>query len=204
VPPYLRCLHDRGRRQFQGALDIHGALEHYRDTRPLWAPNAGLRCPAWLLRNFPFCHASHACASQLDRVLATFRTHELFQLHESRLGIFPAGLLAEFERLERWLLRSRTSAEVLDDLPEEFRELLERTPVVVSSRGHEHHAYGHYVGGTIASDIYPDRIVIYQDTLERDFGHHPELLRAQVERTVRHELGHHLGWDERRVRSLGL
>jgi predicted Zn-dependent protease with MMP-like domain len=94
--------------------------------------------------------------------------------------------------------------EALDDLPEQFRELLEHTPVVVSSRGHEHHAYGHYIGGTIARDTYPDRIVIYQDTLERDFGHDPELLRAQVERTVRHELGHHLGWDERGVRGLGL
>jgi predicted Zn-dependent protease with MMP-like domain len=94
--------------------------------------------------------------------------------------------------------------EALDDLPEPFRELLERTPVVVSSRGHEHHAYGHYIGGTVARDIYPDRIVVYQDTLERDFGHDPELLRAQVERTVRHELAHHLGWDERGVRGLGL
>ena len=94
--------------------------------------------------------------------------------------------------------------EALDELPEQFRELLERTPVVVSSRGSEHHAYGHYVGGTIARDIYPDRIVIYQDTLERDFGHDPELLRAQVERVVRHELAHHLGWDERGVRALGL
>jgi len=94
--------------------------------------------------------------------------------------------------------------QALDDLPERFREVLERTPVTVSARGHEHRAYGHYVGGTIARDIYPDRIVIYQDTLERDFGHDPELLRAQVERTVRHELAHHLGWDERGVRDLGL
>jgi predicted Zn-dependent protease with MMP-like domain len=94
--------------------------------------------------------------------------------------------------------------QALDDLPEDFRELLERTPVVVSSRGHENHAYGQYVGGTVARDIYPDRIVIYQDTLERDFGHDPELLRKQVERTVRHELAHHLGWDEPGVRGLGL
>lgn len=94
--------------------------------------------------------------------------------------------------------------EALDDLPERFRELLEHTPVVVSSRGHENRAYGQYVGGTVARDIYPDRIVIFQDTLERDFGHDPELLRAQVERTVRHELAHHLGWDERGVRDLGL
>jgi predicted Zn-dependent protease with MMP-like domain len=94
--------------------------------------------------------------------------------------------------------------QALDDLPDEFHELLEHTPVVVSSRGHEHHAYGHYIGGTVARDTYPDRIVIYQDTLERDFGHDPELLRAQVERTVRHEIAHHLGWGERGVRGLGL
>jgi predicted Zn-dependent protease with MMP-like domain len=92
----------------------------------------------------------------------------------------------------------------LDELPEPFLELLERTPVIVSNHGHEHRAYGHYIGATVARDTYPDRIVIYQDTLERDFGHDPELLRAQVERTVRHELAHHLGWDERGVRGLGL
>ena len=94
--------------------------------------------------------------------------------------------------------------EALDDLPEEFHVVLEHTPVVVSSRGREAGAYGHYMGGTIARDGFPDRIVIYRDTLERDFGHDPDLLRAQVERTVRHELAHHLGWSEPGVRGLGL
>ena len=94
--------------------------------------------------------------------------------------------------------------EALDGLPREFQEVLEHTPVVVSSRGHEERAYGQYIGGTIARDYYPDRIVIFQDTLERDFGHDPQLLRAQVERTVRHEIAHHLGWDEPGVRGLGL
>src|ERR671934_1358941 len=42
--------------------------------------------------------------------------------------------------------------EALDDLPEPFRELLEHTPVIVSRRGHEEHAYGQYIGGTIARD----------------------------------------------------
>ena len=92
----------------------------------------------------------------------------------------------------------------LDDLPERFREVLETTPVTVSRRGHEFHAYGHYIGGTIARDVYPDHIVVYEDTLVRDFGHDPALLRAQVVRTVRHEVAHHLGWDERGVRELGL
>jgi predicted Zn-dependent protease with MMP-like domain len=95
-------------------------------------------------------------------------------------------------------------AEAIDRLPDEFQELLERTPVVVSRRGREHRAYGHYFGDTVARDNYPDRIVLYQDTLERDFGYDSELLAAQVERTLRHELAHHLGWRERGVRELGL
>lgn len=95
-------------------------------------------------------------------------------------------------------------ADAIDRLPEQVRKLLERTPVVVSSRGTEHRAYGRYYGDTVARDDYPDRIVVYRDTLERDFGHDPELLAAQVERTLRHEVAHHLGWGERGVRELGL
>ena len=95
-------------------------------------------------------------------------------------------------------------ADAIDRLPEDFQKLLEDTPVVVSRRGAEHRAYGHYYGDTVARDNYPDRIILYQDTLERDFGHDPELLRAQVERTLRHELAHHLGWAERGVQELGL
>ena len=76
--------------------------------------------------------------------------------------------------------------------------------MIVSQRGAEHRAYGHYYGDTIARDNHPKRIVVYQDTLERDFGHDPELLAAQVERTLRHEVAHHLGWGERGVRELGL
>ena len=95
-------------------------------------------------------------------------------------------------------------ADAIDRLPDDFQRLLEDTPVVVSRRGVEHRAYGHYYGDTVARDNYPDRIIVYQDTLERDFGHDSELLRSQVERTLRHELAHHLGWPERGVRELGL
>jgi len=92
----------------------------------------------------------------------------------------------------------------LDDLPREFQEALEKVPVTVSSEGFKYGAYGLYVGATVARDTYPDHIVIFEDTLTRDFGTEPELLRAQVERTVRHELAHHLGWGEEGVRGLGL
>ena len=95
-------------------------------------------------------------------------------------------------------------ADAIDNLPPEFQRLLDNTPVVISQLGAENRAYGHYFGDTVARDNYPDRIVLYQDTLERDFGHDPDLLRAQVERTLRHELAHHLGWHERGVQELGL
>jgi predicted Zn-dependent protease with MMP-like domain len=95
-------------------------------------------------------------------------------------------------------------ADAIDRLPPEFQRLLDTTPVVISQRGEENRAYGHYFGDTVARDTYPDRIVLYQDTLERDFGYDPELLRSQVERTLRHELAHHLGWHEQGVRGLGL
>lgn len=95
-------------------------------------------------------------------------------------------------------------AEALDRLPPEFQEVLHDVPVIVSQRGEQYHAYGHYYGDSVAGGRYERRIVIYQDTLVRDFGWDHELLAQQVERTVRHEVAHHLGWDEPGVRSLGL
>jgi predicted Zn-dependent protease with MMP-like domain len=95
-------------------------------------------------------------------------------------------------------------ADAIDALPEEFQRLLERVVVVVSELGEQHDAYGHYFGDGVAFDSVEDRIVIYRDTLERDFGHDPALLARQVEQTLRHELAHHLGWDERGVDDLGL
>ena len=94
--------------------------------------------------------------------------------------------------------------EALDDLPDLLIKALERVPVVISDKGRKARAYGLYQGDTIARDNYHDRIIIFRDTLLRDFGHDPELLRAQVTRTVRHELAHHLGADELGVRELGL
>ncbi len=92
----------------------------------------------------------------------------------------------------------------IDDLPLEFHRALEHVAVVISDGGRRRRAYGLYQGDTIAQDYFHDRIVIFRDTLLRDFGHDPDLLKAQVTRTLRHELAHHLGWDEKGVRGLGL
>ena len=77
----------------------------------------------------------------------------------------------------------------LDDLPIEFQRALDDVAIVVSDRCAEHHAYGLYVGYRLGG---------------RDFGDDPQRLRLQIVQTVRHEVGHHLGFDEAGVRKLGL
>ncbi|MGA9858783.1 MAG: metallopeptidase family protein [Solirubrobacteraceae bacterium] len=107
--------------------------------------------------------------------------------------------LVDDEEDFRALVRS-----ALDELPLEFHRALEHVAVVISDGGRARRAYGLYQGDTVAQDYFHDRIIIFRDTLMRDFGHDPEMLKAQVTRTVRHELAHHLGWGERGVRGLGL
>jgi predicted Zn-dependent protease with MMP-like domain len=95
-------------------------------------------------------------------------------------------------------------ADAIDELPDEFQKVLESVAIVVSELGTEQRAYGEYFGDGVAREGWEDRIVIYRDTLERDFGHDRRLLAQQVEQTLRHELAHHLGWGERGVGGLGL
>jgi predicted Zn-dependent protease with MMP-like domain len=104
----------------------------------------------------------------------------------------------------------------LDALPAEVEGQLRGVAVTVSDDGAAHHAYGMFVPGAQARSAVaqwfpwgeandtPDQIVIYRDTLTRDFGGDQTVLRAQIVETVRHEVGHLLGLDEAGVRKLGL
>jgi predicted Zn-dependent protease with MMP-like domain len=95
--------------------------------------------------------------------------------------------------------------EALDELPDILQRALGRNvAVVISDGGRKAGAYGMYHGDGVARDDIPDRIIVFRDTLRRDFGHDADLLREQVTITVRHELAHHLGADELGVRELGL
>jgi predicted Zn-dependent protease with MMP-like domain len=94
--------------------------------------------------------------------------------------------------------------DALDDLPDLLRNALAHVAVVISDGGRRAGAYGLYEGGSISRDDTHDRIVVFRDTLRRDFAHDADELRDQVTRTVRHELAHHVGFDELGVSRLDL
>jgi predicted Zn-dependent protease with MMP-like domain len=104
----------------------------------------------------------------------------------------------------------------LDALPAEVENDLRGVAITISDDGAAHHAYGMFMPGAQSRSqiaqwfpwggarIEPDHIVIYRDTLTRDFGNDQALLRSKIIETVRHEVGHALGFDEAGVRKLGL
>ncbi len=50
--------------------------------------------------------------------------------------------------------------------------------------------------------VAPDRIIIFRGPLQNAFRT-PEALRQQIRRTVVHEIAHHFGLSEARIRELG-
>jgi hypothetical protein len=59
--------------------------------------------------------------------------------------------------------------DAMDDLPDLLRAALDRNvAVVISDGGRRHGAYGLYTGDGAHRDDYPDRIIIFRDTLRRD------------------------------------
>ena len=95
--------------------------------------------------------------------------------------------------------------EALDELPDLLKNALDHNvAVLISDDGRRHRAYGLYHGDGANRDTVTDRIIVFRDTLRRDFGPEPDLLREQILVTVRHELAHHVGFDELGVQGLGL
>ena len=109
--------------------------------------------------------------------------------------------------------------EALEDVPEEFLTLLQQVPIVVeeeadfdtmAAMGLEADAdlYGLYDGIPLterrSDDIgLPDRILVFRRPLVEDFPD-PQELRREVRITVLHEIAHHFGIGEERLRELGL
>jgi predicted Zn-dependent protease with MMP-like domain len=106
----------------------------------------------------------------------------------------------------------------LQDLPTEFRRLLEDVAIViedvpgedqwaVGGAGEEGWLYGLYEGVPATewgADMvaFPNKITLFRIPLESDFPD-PAELADEVRRTVIHELAHHAGIDDERLHELG-
>jgi predicted Zn-dependent protease with MMP-like domain len=109
--------------------------------------------------------------------------------------------------------------EALELVPAEFKPYLENVAIMVEdwpSRAllaelglpEEEGLYGVYSGTALTERSFlhadlPDRITLFRDVLLEDFPD-PEDLRREIVITVLHELAHHLGIGEERLKELGL
>jgi predicted Zn-dependent protease with MMP-like domain len=113
----------------------------------------------------------------------------------------------------------RLVAHTLDELPAEFREKLDNVEIVVEDwpdretlrlAGVHHPAQllGFYHGVPQAKRthsyglILPDKISIYQRPIEMRC-HTMAQVKATVEHVLRHEIAHHFGISDERLREIG-
>jgi predicted Zn-dependent protease with MMP-like domain len=112
-------------------------------------------------------------------------------------------------------------AEAVDSLPQEFLDHLENVEVEVEEwpDGDQLIDVGlpvtakyallglyHGIPQTERGLYYmalPDRISIYKGPIERAAGNDPERVKDQVRRTVIHEIAHHYGISDERLKELG-
>jgi predicted Zn-dependent protease with MMP-like domain len=107
--------------------------------------------------------------------------------------------------------------EALDALPPQFARYLDNVEILVAPQPNReqrrtlglkpwHSLYGLYEGVPLTERtgggiILPDVITIFQEPLERNFPR-PAALKAEVRRTVLHEIAHVFGISDDRLREL--
>ena len=99
--------------------------------------------------------------------------------------------------------------EALDSLPSELRGFMSNVAIVVEEEPPAGlPLLGLYQGlpltrrGSWYTGVAPDKITIYRRPLERLYGADPERLRRQIRRVVLHEVAHHFGISDERLREL--
>ena len=100
-------------------------------------------------------------------------------------------------------------AEALDGIPQELGRLMDNVAVVVAEGSEGSRLLGLYEGipltkrdGSYNGMVMPDRITIYRRPISEACSSE-EALVHQIRVTVIHEVGHHFGIDDVRLRELG-
>ena len=118
-----------------------------------------------------------------------------------------------FEQFQQYV------AEAIETLPDEIKQMMENVAVTVAlfpteeqkrsvGLGPGRSLYGLYQGVPLTQRtsyygmVPPDRITIFMYPMVYHYPT-PEGIRRQVQKTVLHEIGHHFGMSEERLRALG-
>jgi predicted Zn-dependent protease with MMP-like domain len=118
------------------------------------------------------------------------------------------------ERFESLVVRA------VEELPAEFQEKLENIDVVVEDQPTRHQLgqsgtrggytlLGLYEGVPLTERtssyglVAPDKITIFQKTIEAECaGGSDAGIQAEIQRVVRHEIAHHFGLDDARLKEI--
>jgi predicted Zn-dependent protease with MMP-like domain len=99
--------------------------------------------------------------------------------------------------------------EAIASLPDDLRVVMSNVAVVVEDEPPDGlPLLGLYQGVPLTrrsssyAGVAPDQITIYQGPLERMTHGDPDRLRTQVRRVVLHEIAHHFGISDERLREL--
>lgn len=115
----------------------------------------------------------------------------------------PAVLEIQPERFEELV------GEALDGIPGALASKMDNVAVVVRTHGGDPHLLGLYEGIPLTEradygvgGVLPDRITIFREAILRTCRTEADVVE-QVRVTVVHEVGHHFGLDDDRLRELG-
>ena len=97
----------------------------------------------------------------------------------------------------------------VETLPDDLREAMSNVAIVVEDEPPPGQPLlGLYEGVPLTrrtsyyGGVPPDKITIYRGPLERHYGHDAALLQQQIRRVVLHEIAHHFGISDERLREL--
>ena len=97
----------------------------------------------------------------------------------------------------------------METLPDDLREAMSNVAIVVEDEPPPGQPLlGLYEGVPLTrrtsyyAGVTPDKITIYRGPLERHYGHDAALLQQQIRRVVLHEIAHHFGISDERLREL--
>ncbi len=99
--------------------------------------------------------------------------------------------------------------EAVASLPIELSREMDNVAIIVEDRAPGQPLYGLYEGipltkrGPLSySAVMPDRITLFQTTISQSCSSEAEI-RAQIRKTVIHEIAHHFGISDPRLEELG-